>query len=229
LINYYHVIPGRWYPGTGTRSCASSYRWYRDLFAESEKSQAEKAGTSAYQLLDTDAAKIPLGAEGLFFHPYLLGEFTPYLDPHLRGSFTGFSMKHSKAHCTRAVLEGVAFSLRDCLTVIQSLNMGMKEVRLIGGGAQSPLWQQIVADVLGLEVTKAEIDDSSFGAAMLAGVGIAEFSSFEKTADQCIKIQKVIKPDFDNHRKYEKLFALYKEIHDGLAPVYQKLAAARGK
>ena len=229
LINYYHVIPGKWYPGTGTRSCASSYRWYRDVFADSEKLQAEQSGKSSYHLLDAAAANIPLGAEGLFFHPYLLGEFTPYVDPHLRGSFTGFSMKHTKAHCTRAVLEGVAFSLRDCLTVIQGLNMEMKEVRIIGGGAQSPLWQQIVADVLGLQVAKAEVDDSSFGAAMLAGVGIGTFSNFEKTADQCIKLEKVIKPNYDNHKKYEKLFLLYKEIHDGLAPVYQKLATTLEK
>lgn len=225
LVNYYHVIPGRWYPGTGTRSCAASYRWYRDTFADYENLQAEKAGKSAYYLLDEAASKIEIGAEGLFFHPYLLGEFTPYSDPYLRGSFTGFSMKHTKAHFSRAVLEGVAFSLRDCLTVIQSLNMEMKEVRIIGGGAQSPLWRQIVADVLGLKVAKAVVDDSSFGAAMLAGVGTGVFASFEEAADQCVKLKEVIEPNMTNHQKYEKLFALYKEIHDGLAPVYRKVAA----
>jgi xylulokinase len=225
LVNYYHVIPGRWYPGTGTRSCAASYRWYRDTFGDYENFQAEKVGKSSYHLLDGAAAGIPVGAEGLFFHPYLLGEFTPYSDSYLRGSFTGFSMKHTKAHFTRAVLEGVAFSLRDCLTVIRSLNMEMKEVRIIGGGAQSPLWRQIVADVLGLKVAKAVIDDSSFGAAMLAGVGTGVFSGFEEASDHCVSLKQVIEPNFANHEKYERLFALYQEIHDGLAPVYPKIAA----
>lgn len=214
LVNYYHVIPGKWYPGTGTRSCASSYRWYRDTIA----------GGRAYNLLDEAAAEIPVGAEGLFYHPYLLGENTPYADPCLRGSFTGISMNHTQAHFSRAVLEGVAFSLRDCLTVIQSLNMEMKDVRIIGGGAQSPLWRQIVSDVLGLKVAKAEIDDSSFGSAMLAGIATGVFSGFEEAVDQCVKLKEVVEPNMDNHQKYERLFVLYKEIHDSMASVYHKIA-----
>jgi xylulokinase len=223
LVNYYHVIPGKWYPGTGTRSCASSFRWFRDTFADSERLQAEKTGIDCYKLLDEAAAKISVGADKLFYHPYLLGENTPYFDPCLRGSFTGCSMNHTKAHFIRALLEGVAFSLRDCLTVIQSLNIEMKEVRIIGGGAQSPLWRQIVADVLGLEVSKSVIDDSSFGAAMLAGVAVGVFSGFEKAVEQCVELQEIVKPNFDNHQRYEKLFAIYKDIHNGLAPVYRKL------
>lgn len=223
LVNYYHVIPGKWYPGTGTRSCASSFRWFRDTFADYENIQAKHAGRDPYQLLDEAAAKIPIGAEKLFYHPYLLGENTPYYDPCLRGSFTGISMNHTKAHFVRAVLEGVALSLRDCLTVIRSLDMQMQEVRIIGGGAQSPLWRQIVADVLGLQISKSVTDDSSFGAAMLAGVAIGVFSSFETAADKCIELQDVVTPNYDNHQKYEKFFTLYKEIHDGLAPVYRKL------
>jgi xylulokinase len=225
LVNYYHVIPGKWYPGTGTRSCASSFRWFRDTFADYERSQAKNTGADCYKLLDEVGAKISLGAEKLFYHPYLLGENTPYFDPCLRGSFTGCSMNHTKAHFIRAVLEGVAFSLRDCLTVIQSLNVEMKEVRIIGGGAQSPLWRQIIADVLGLEVSKSVIDDSSFGAAMLAGVAVGAFSSFEKAVEQCVELQDVVTPNFDNHRRYEELFGVYKDIHDSLTPVYRKLEA----
>lgn len=224
LVNYYHVIPGRWYPGTGTRSCAASYRWYRDTFGDYEEEKSKKVGKSAYYLLDEAASKIPVGSEGLFFHPYLLGEFTPYRDPYLRASFTGFSMKHTKAHANRAVLEGVALSLRDCLAVLQSLNMELKEVMIIGGGAQSPLWRQIVADVLGLEVKKVVLDDSSFGAALLAGVGIGAFPNFEEAADRCVRIQEIVKPNIKNHEKYEKLFVLYKEIHDNLADTYRKVS-----
>jgi len=228
LVNYYHVIPGQWYPGTATRSCAASYRWYRDTFGDYEKGKSKKTEKSAYELLDEDAGKITVGSEGLFFHPYLLGEITPYKDPYLRASFTGFSMKHTKAHASRAVLEGVAFSLRNCLTVFHSLKMDIKELRIIGGGAQSPLWRQIVADVLGLELKKAVVDDSSFGAALLAGVSTGVFSSFEEAADRCIKIQEVVKPDYNNHQKYEKLFTIHKEIHDNLADTYRKISELYG-
>lgn len=178
---------------------------------------------SAYSLLDEAAGEIPVGSEGLFFHPYLSGELTPYKDPYLRASFTGFSMKHTKAHANRAVLEGVAFSLRDCLSVVEHLGLDISEARIIGGGAQSPLWRQIVADVLGLEVSKAAIDDSSFGAALLAGVSTAVFSDFEEAVNRCVRIEETVKPDPANHGKYEKLFALYKEIHDNLADTYRRL------
>lgn len=224
LFNYYHVIPGLWYPGTGTRSCAASYRWYRDTFGDYEKEISKKAGKSAYALLDEAAKVVPVGSEGLFFHPYLLGELTPYKDPHLRASFTGFSMKHTKAHASRAVLEGVAFSLRDCLSVINNLEMDISEARIIGGGARSSLWRQIVADVLGLEVKKAANDDSSFGAALLAGVSMGVFSDFGEAVDRSVIIEETIKPNPSNHRKYEKLFGFYKEIHDNLADTYRKLA-----
>ena len=224
LFNYYHVIPGLWYPGTGTRSCAASYRWYRDTFGDYEKDRSRKAGRSAYALLDEAAETIPVGSEGLFFHPYLLGELTPHKDPYLRASFTGFSMKHTKAHANRAVLEGVAFSLRDCLTVVENLRLDIEEARIIGGGAQSPLWRQIVADVLGLEVSKAVVDDSSFGAALLAGVSTSVFSDFEEAVNRSVRIEETVKPNLENHNKYEKLFALYKEIHNNLAGTYRRLS-----
>lgn len=223
LFNYYHVIPGLWYPGTGTRSCAASYRWYRDTFGDYEKIISQVLETSSYALLDEAAERIPVGSEGLFFHPYLLGELTPYNDPYLRASFTGFSMRHTKAHANRAVLEGVAFSLRDCLSVINNLKMDISEARIIGGGARSRLWRQIIADVLGLEVKKAADDDSSLGAALLAAVSIGVFSTFEEAIDRSVKIEEIVRPNITNHQKYERLFAFYKEIRDNLANTYKKL------
>lgn len=223
LMNYRHVIPGKWYPGTTTRSCASSYRWFRDTFADHEQGIADRTGANVYHILDEAAKKISLGSEGLFFHPYLLGEFTPYADPYLKASFVGLSMKHTKAHCARAVLEGVAFSLRDCLDVIRELNVSIDDIRIIGGGAKSPLWRQIVADVLGIQVTKMAIDDSSFGSALMAGVGIGVFSDLREAVTKCTEVQEVIEPNMTNHEKYEELFALYKEIHDGLEKIFPKV------
>jgi len=224
LFTYAHIIPGLWYPGTGTRSCASSYRWYRDVFGEPEAMRARTEGGSAYAWLDAGAAAVAPGAEGLFFHPYLMGELAPYNDADLRASFTGASMKHTKAHFTRAVLEGVAFSLRDSMRVLDEAGFIINEFRAIGGGASSPLWGQILADVLGRRLVKPADSDSSFASAILAGVSIGAFASHEAAISQCVHIDRIIEPDPDRHEQYEKLFAIYREIHDGLAAAYRHLA-----
>ena len=138
------------------------------MFCQQEQNVAEYSGLSEYQLIDAGAAKVPIGCEGLFFHPYLLGELSPYGDPHLKASFTGVTMRHSREHFARAVLEGVAFSLLDCVSVFEeTLSVSFGDIRIIGGGAKSLLWSQIVCDVLGMPASKPEIDDSSFGGAML--------------------------------------------------------------
>ena len=224
LFNYPHIIPGMWYPGTATKSCAASYRWYRDVLGEHEMVIAKDQGGDAYSLMSDAAAKTPPGSGNLFFHPYLLGEITPYLDNTLKGSFTGVSAFHTKAHFSRAVLEGVAYSLYDTLQVLYDLNIDIKQASIIGGGAKSPLWRQIVADVFGIELIKAQTDDSSLGSAMMAGVATGIFSSFEESVEKCVKVQEVVKPDPGNHRVYQKGFATYKKIHDALAPIYAGLA-----
>ena len=209
VFNYRHVVPGLWYPGTGTASCANSYRWYRDTI-----------GREPFAELNVPAEHIPAGSDGLMFHPYLNGELTPYNDPELRGSYTGISAMHTTAHFTRATLEGVAFSLRDCLNTLYGLGVEMKRVRIIGGGAKGLLWRQIVADVLGLGLEKVKVDDSSFGSAMLAAVGIGWFESYAQAAQACVQIDGVCTPNAENHAVYSALFARYKAIHDALAPVY---------
>lgn len=209
IFNYRYIQQGLWYPGTGTASCANSYRWYRDTI-----------GKAPYAELNVPAEEIAPGCEGLMFHPYLNGELTPYNDPMLRGSYTGISAAHTTAHFTRATLEGVALSLRDCLDTLKSLNVDMDRFRVIGGGAKSPLWRQIVADILGLTLEKVRVDDSSFGAAMLAAVGMGWFESFSQAADICVKIDSVTAPDPHNSAIYDALFPKYKAIHDALAPIY---------
>lgn len=210
VFNYQHVVPGLWYPGTGTASCAASYRWYRDTI-----------GKDSFAELNIPAEQVPAGSDGLIFHPYLNGELTPYNDPELKGSYTGISSRHTTAHFTRATLEGVALSLKDCMLTLNSLGVEAKRVRIIGGGAKGLLWRQIVSDVLGLELEKVKVDDSSFGTAMLAAVGIGWFESFAKAAEKCVQIESVTKPDLVNEEIYEKLFVRYKAIHDALAPIYR--------
>jgi xylulokinase len=166
------------------------------------------------------AGKIPVGSDGLMFHPYLQGELTPYNDPKLKASFTGISSSHSKGHFTRAVLEGVAFSLRDCMATLEEQNLMMKRRRIIGGGAKSLLWRQIIADVLGMDMEKAVVDDSSFGSAMLAGTGLGWFSTFQEAAAQCVKTDSFVEADIEKHKLYSEQFVKYKKVHDALAPVY---------
>ena len=223
LVNYRHIVPGLWYPGTATKSCAASYRWYRDVLCEGERSRAAVLHEDAYNLMSGEAASIPPGSDGLFFHPYLQGEMTPYLDNDLRGSFTGLSSFHGKAHFTRAVLEGVAYSLLDCMDVLRSLGIELRKAIVIGGGASSPLWRGILADMLGIELAKNENDDSSsLGSAMLAGVAVGVFDSFEDSVRKCVRVREIVAPNERNHEFYESKFIIYKEIHDALAPVYKK-------
>lgn len=223
LVNYPHVVPGKWYPGTATKSCALSYRWFRDVFGEKEVELEKSGGESSYYYLDKLAESVPPGCGGLFYHPYLTGELTPYNNSNLRASFTGATMKHTRAHFTRSVLEGVAFSLKDCMSVIKECGFNLEDVRLIGGGAQSPLWSQIVSDVLGVSLSKPSTADSSVGGAMLAGVGVGVFSDFEDAVSKCVEITEKVEPDMEKHKHYEKLFQVYKEIQQGLEEAYEKL------
>ncbi len=158
LVTYRHVVDGLWYPGTATKSCAASNRWYRDTF-----------GGDFGEMSDA-AATIARGSDGLFFHPYLQGEITPYRDDKLRASFVGATGHHTKAHFNRAVLEGIAYSMKDCYATLKTLGIAPSSAVLIGGGAKAPLWRQIMADMLGIPLRTVEDVDSSLGSAMLAGV-----------------------------------------------------------
>jgi xylulokinase len=222
-LTYAHVIPGLWYTVAATNTAASAERWFRDLFCEHEKQQAALSGRSVYEQLHHAAREVPAGAEGLFFHPYLLGERSPYWDPNLRGSFIGATMRHGKPHFVRALLEGVAYSLRDCFRTIVEMQLPVDEIRLIGGGARSDLWTQIISDVFARPVVRPAGCDASFGAALLAGVGVGLFADTLDAAEKCIRVRDVIEPCPETARIYERLFPLYCQIHDNLAQTYGQL------
>jgi xylulokinase len=222
FVTYRHVVPGLWYPGSATKSCAASMRWYRDVFGELEKLEEARGGPDAYEAISAAAATIAPGCDGLFFHPYLLGELTPYRNPHLRASFTGISAGHTKAHFSRAVMEGVAFSLRDCLSVFTEQGIRVENARLIGGASKSPVWRQITADVLGMELQLPRANDSSFGSAMLAGVCAGVFAGPEEAVERCVRIDRIIEPDPRTHALYEERFAVYRQIVQAMEPVYTR-------
>lgn len=211
IINYSHIIKGLCYPGTATKACASSYRWYRDTFG------------GDYKSLDGGAENVPIGCGGLMFHPYLNGELTPYGDPNLCASYVGVRAFHTKAHFTRAVLEGVAFSLLDCKEYLYSAGIPLGDkATIIGGGSSSPLWRQIVADVLNITLVQNENSDSSLGSAILAGVSAGLFESCEAGVSKCTKQISVTCPNPENTKKYMDIFKKYKAVHDALKPIYDK-------
>ena len=211
LVNYSHIADGLWYPGTATKSCAASYRWYRDTFG------------GEYKELDNGAEKIAIGCDGLIFHPYLNGELTPYADPTLCGSFTGVRATHTKAHFTRAVLEGVSYSLLDSKLYLDGLNISCNTVAtVIGGGAKGKLWRQMISDVLGIALKTTKSSDSSLGSAMLAGIAAGVFKDAKDAVEKCVKEVDITYPNPENTKKYRKVFETYKKIHDALAPIYNE-------
>lgn len=211
LVNYSHVAKGLWYPGTATKAAASSYRWYRDTFG------------GDYKELDAAAKDIAIGSDGLLFHPYLNGELTPYADPMLCGSFVGVRATHTKAHFTRAVLEGVSLSLLDSKRYLDGLGIPYDSVAtLIGGGAKGKLWSSITADVLGIPLRITESSDSSLGSAMLAGIAVGIFKDAKTAAELCVKVKDTVYPNKENTEKYGVIFDEYKRIHDALAPIYKE-------
>lgn len=221
-LTYSHVVPGMHYTVTATNAAAICQRWFRDLCCDGEKSQAKESGRHVYDILDDLAAASNPGAGGVMFHPYLSGERSPYWDPALRGSFTGLSMGTSKGDMARGLLEGVAFSLRDCFRTIEEMGLPVREFILIGGGAKSALWGQIVSDVFNLPLKVPSGTDASFGSALLAGVGAGMFPGVREAVLKCVRTERELTPDPERAEFYAGRFGLYRQVHDALAAVYHK-------
>ena len=216
LHAFCHALPGAYHVMGVTLSAGSSLRWWRDAMG----------GDLDYEQLSQLAATAPPGCDGLFFLPYLTGERTPHLDPAARGAFAGLGTHHSRAHLTRAVMEGVTHSLRDCLDLIQGLDLQASEIRATGGGARSALWRQLQADMFGIQVRRTLREEGpAFGAALLAGMGTGVFTS---AADACAVIPldpMVQAPDADLHRQYSRLHETYRRLYEELAPTMHRMAA----
>ncbi len=216
---YPHIVKGMYYLATGTNSCASAHRWLRDrMFLAPEGD-----GAAAFAEMDRLTQAVPPGAAGLLFHPYLQGERAPYWDPFLRADFIGLTMQHERAHFARALYEGIAFSIRDLLKTAKGFGLEFGGARLIGGGARSPTWRQIMADVTGLLIEKPEHGDASYGAALIAGIGTGAFASPADAVDRCVRIASRAEPEPERHRFYTELFQIYKDAQTALAPIDHRL------
>ncbi len=215
LHSFCHSVPNKWHLMGVMLSAAGSLRWHRDTFAPN---------TDFDSLLEP-AEKIPAGSDGLFFLPYLTGERTPHPDPLARGAFIGLTVRHGLPHLTRSVLEGVSFGLRDSFELMKNAGLeNITQVRVTGGGARSPLWRQILTDVLQAEVvTVNTTEGAAYGAALLAAAGTGVFRSVESACDASVKITGSTSPDPVQADKYQKSYVLYRELYPALKNIFTKI------
>jgi xylulokinase len=217
LHTFCHAVPGAWHLMGVMLMAGGALRWFRDTFGDEERAVALRRGVDPYDVLCERAAAVEPGAEGLLFLPYLQGERTPHADPNARGAFTGIGLNHTRAHFVRAVLEGVAFGLKDSLDIFRSRGVEPSEIRATGGGARSPVWRRILADVLETRIAMPEVDEGpAFGAALLASVGAGDFTDIGLACEASVRIASVTEPD--PHR-----FPLYRERHAAYRALYPAL------
>ncbi|HVF11310.1 MAG TPA: xylulokinase [Abditibacteriaceae bacterium] len=219
-----HAVPNKWHVMGVMLSAGGSLRWYRDTLCPAEKHVADLMDIDPYDLIAREASTAPAGSEGLVFLPYLTGERTPYPDPHARGAFVGLTVRHTKAHLARAVLEGVAFGLRDSLEILKSMNVSIGNVRASGGGARSELWRQIQADVFCFPLSTINADEGpALGVALLAGVGAGLYNSVEEACSTVIKSISRTEVAVANAEIYEKYYGVYRSLYPALREPFRTI------
>lgn len=215
LHAFCHALPNHWHLMGVMLSAAGSLKWYRDTLAPE----------SSYEELVTEAATVAPGSDGLIFLPYLSGERTPYPDPLARGAWIGLTLRSKRGHLTRSVLEGVAFGLNDMFNLMRGVGLSkIDHVRVSGGGANSELWRQILADVLDVELaTVNTTEGAAFGAALLAGVGVGAWPNVETACVETITVTGKVTPDDSRARLYKQLYAEYQRLYPALKSSFHKL------
>jgi len=221
LHTFCHAIPGRWHVMGVTQAAGLSLRWFRDVFGIASGGPASTASGSTtrdpYEFLSEEAGAAPPGAEGLLWAPYLMGERTPHLDPNARGALVGITPSHRRAHILRAILEGVAFSLKDSFSIFDEMKVPVTTIRLGGGGARSALWRQIQADVYAHEVELVEAEEgAAYGAAILAAVGARHFASVDEACDAVIRVASRVAPDPVSSALLQKNYAAFRRLYPAL-------------
>ncbi|MBX2820356.1 MAG: xylulokinase [Rhodothermaceae bacterium] len=216
LHAFCHAVPDRWHMMGVMLSAAGSLRWYRDTTAPDV----------SFADLSQEVESVPPGCEGLLFLPYLTGERTPHPDPYARGAFIGLTVRHQRKHMTRAVLEGVGFGLKDSFTLIEGSGLPKAERVLIsGGGAKSPQWRQILADILNAELSTVNTaEGAAFGAALLAGIGAGVWPDIDAAHNEVIKVTGTTKPNPASAERYDIFYRLYRELYPALKPANDAIA-----
>jgi xylulokinase len=214
LHTFCHAVPGRWMVMGVTQAAGLSLRWFRDQFGADNRIES-------YENLTSEAANAPAGCDGLLWAPYLMGERTPYLDPEARGMLVGLTASHTRGHVIRAILEGVAFSLRDTFTIFNEMEVPVKTIRLGGGGARSKLWRQIQADTYAQPVETVEAEEgAAYGAAILAGVGVKAWPSVDAACNAVVRVALNINPSAEDSLAMDKSYAMYRRIYPAMKNIF---------
>jgi len=221
-----HAIPGTWHVMGVTQGAGLSLKWFRDNFCNEEKRVAELMNIDPYILMDTEAEKVDAGCNGLIYLPYMMGERTPHLDPNARGVFFGLSAKHGKQDMLRAIMEGVTYSLRDCLEIIKEMEIPVSEVRASGGGGKSKLWRQMQADVFNTDIATINSSEGpALGVALLAGVGTGVYDNVAQACEAAIEVKSIQKADNNMYEKYDKFYKIYRQLYNSLKQDFKDLAS----
>ncbi len=211
-----HAVRDRWHVMGVTQGAGLSLQWFRNQLAPGVE----------YDALTAEAAQSPAGAQGLFWLPYLMGERTPHLDATARGGWIGLTNSHKRADLIRAIIEGVSYSQRDCLDIIESLGVAVHSVRASGGGAQSPFWRQLLADIFAKRVVTLETQEgSAYGAALLALAGTGEYASVPEVCRAAVRETESVAPRPEESAFYQKAHHVYQALYPALKPVYSQIAA----
>jgi D-xylulose kinase len=219
---HYHGLPGLYMLHTFT-SGGIVLRWFRDEFAQMEITVGKTSGLDAYDLLGAEAALVPAGCEGLVMLPHLQGAMAPEANPAAKGVFYGFTLRHSRGHFTRAIMEAVCFIVRRNIEVIEGIGVPVKEIRSLGGGARSAIWKQIEADITGRPVlTTTNEEAATLGAAILAGKAVGLYSSIPEAVEQMVQIKGRFEPGKENRAVYDKAFATYIDLYNALCPLFSE-------
>lgn len=220
-----HAVPGKWHLMGVMLSAGGSLRWFRDILGQEEVKLAGEKGVDPYEILTQEAGEVSAGSEGLIFLPYLTGERTPHADPQAKGVFFGLTVRHRRNHLIRAVMEGVAYGLRDSLEILRGLGIEIKQVRASGGGARSPVWRQMQADINGVEMVTTNVDEGpAFGATLLAGVGAGIYKSVEEAAKRTIRVTSHTSPELRNVELYDKYYQLYRSLYPILKDKFRRVS-----
>lgn len=218
------AVPGEWHVMGVTQGAGLSLKWFRDTFCQAEKQTAKAMGVDTYTLLDRQAALSPIGANGLLYLPYIMGERTPHLDADARGVFFGLSAIHQKRDLLRAVMEGVTFSLRDCLGVLREMDIEVGSMAACGGGGSSAFWRQMLADVFACPVTTIDSKEGpALGVALLAGVGAGLYAGVPEACDAVIGFAETCAPVEANTEQYLKYYEVYQKLYPALKDSFSQL------
>ena len=222
LHSFCHAVPGKWHLMGVTLAAGGSLRWFRDNLCHDIIADAEKKGIDPYEIICGMAQCVSAGAEGLLFLPYLAGERTPYADADARGAFLGLSLRHTRDHLARSVMEGITMSLKDCLELGEQSGVKASRIFLSGGGARSAFWQQMAADIFEIEVARAGSDEGpAYGAALLAAAGAGIHESVQAACATCVRVNDAARPDLTLSAGYRQLYGIYRTLYPALTEFYK--------